>query len=247
MLDFLNKEVKKRDTFNEITIDKPDPLLVVYDNKDEYSALIISMFSYGRASLIVKFLKTLDFSLLEQTENQIKKELNSLYYRFQDSEDIINLFISLKRLKNIDSLENLFYLSYKKDNNVIDGITKLISEIYNINNYRKRGYNFLVGAPIVKLKGGSAYKRWNLYLRWMVRKDKIDLGLWSKVDKKDLIIPLDTHLHAIGTKLKLLTRKQKDLQAAIELTESLRKLDKSDPVKYDLALYRIGQEKILLK
>jgi len=245
IIDFLNKEVKSRDSYNEISIEKPDPLLVVYDNKEEYSALIASMFAYGRAGLIVKFLKELDFSLLDQKEKKIKKELKSLYYRFQNSEDIINIFITLRRLKQNSSLEDLFYDSYKKENSVIDGIATLIDEIYSINPYRKRGYNFLIGSSNIKLKGGSAYKRWNLFLRWMVRKDKIDLGLWKKIDKKDLIIPLDTHLHSVGTKLGFLTRKQKDLQAAIELTNSLKQLDKDDPTKYDLALYRIGQENII--
>ena len=240
----LNKEYKNRDVDGEITETKPDPLLVVYENKDEYSALICSMFAYGRAGMIVKFLQKLDFSMLNEEEKEMENKFNGIYYRLQKEEDVKNLFISLNRLKKISSLEDIFYKGYKKENNVIDGITSIITEIYKINSYRSRGYSFLIGPTKVKLKGGSAYKRWNLFLRWMVRKDNIDLGLWTKVDKKDLIIPLDTHLHKMGLKFGLLTRKQADLAAAIELTNSLKEFDEMDPLKYDLAIYRLGQEGI---
>ena len=242
---FLNSEAEKRDTEGEISKEKPDPILVVYDNKDEYSALICSMFAYGRASMIVKFLQKLDFTLLDEDETKVKTAFKGIYYRLQKEEDVKQIFISLNRLKKQDSLENIFYKGYKNNKKVIDGITSIISEIYKVNSYRSRGYNFLIGSEKVKLKGGSAYKRWNLFLRWMVRKDNIDIGLWTKVDKKDLIIPLDTHLHSIGLKLGLLKRKQADLTAAIELTESLRKFDENDPIKYDLAIYRLGQEGVL--
>jgi uncharacterized protein (TIGR02757 family) len=78
----------------------------------------------------------------------------------------------------------------------------------------------------------------------MVRDDNIDMGLWSEIDRSDLIIPLDTHTFNVSKKLGLLQRKTYDLEAAIELTDNLKKFDKSDPLKYDFALYRIGQEKI---
>jgi uncharacterized protein (TIGR02757 family) len=84
-----------------------------------------------------------------------------------------------------------------------------------------------------------------MYLRWMVRKDNLDMGLWKKIDKKDLIMPLDTHTFNVAKRLKLLKRKSYDLKAAIELTERLKQFDSSDPVKYDFALYRLGQEQIV--
>ena len=83
-----------------------------------------------------------------------------------------------------------------------------------------------------------------MFLRWMVRDDNIDMGLWSEIDRADLIIPLDTHTFNVSKKLGLLERKTYDLQAAIELTKTLKTFDKNDPLKYDFALYRIGQEKI---
>ena len=79
----------------------------------------------------------------------------------------------------------------------------------------------------------------------MVRDDNLDMGLWKNVDKKDLILPLDTHTFKVSQKLGLLTRKTYDLKSAILITEKLKEFDENDPIKYDFAIYRLGQEKIL--
>ena len=212
--------------------------------KDEYISLICALFAYGNAKQIVKFLDRLDFSLLEKSDEVIKNSLQGYYYRFQKTKDVAEFFIMIKRLKECDSLENIFYQGYKKENSVIDGLNSLISKMLELNSFKSHGYNFLVGTPPT-LKSKSTYKRYNMYLRWMVRDDNLDLGLWKKIDKKDLLIPLDTHTFKVSQKIGLLTRKSYDLKAVIELTENLKKYDKSDPVKYDFALYRIGQENIL--
>ena len=84
-----------------------------------------------------------------------------------------------------------------------------------------------------------------MFLRWMVRNDNLDMGLWTKVDKKDLILPLDTHTFKVSQKLGLLDRKSYDLKSAIIITQELKKLDPQDPIKYDFAIYRLGQEGII--
>jgi len=76
----------------------------------------------------------------------------------------------------------------------------------------------------------------------MVRKDNLDMGLWNKIDKAHLLMPLDTHTFHLSQKLGLLKRKTYDMKATIELTEQLRKFDVNDPIKYDFAIYRLGQE-----
>ena len=241
----LDQEVKKRNVIGEVNKDRLDPILVASKYNDETIALICALFAYGNVKQIVKFLESLDFSLLKQDDNIIENRLKNHYYRFQKSEDIVVLFIALKRVKQIDSLENIFLSGYKKTLNPIDGINALILTIKDVYNYSSHGYDFLIGKVTTKTKGSSALKRWMMFLRWMVRDDNIDLGLWSQVNKADLIIPLDTHTFNIGKKLGLLKRKTYDLEAAIELTNRLKEFDKDDPLKYDFALYRIGQEKIL--
>jgi uncharacterized protein (TIGR02757 family) len=90
----------------------------------------------------------------------------------------------------------------------------------------------------------STCKRINMFLRWMVRKDEcgVDFGCWNKISPAQLLMPLDVHVDRIARRLGLLERKQSDWQAVLELTESLRQFDPSDPVKYDFALFGLGIE-----
>ena len=240
----LDKEVLIRNNSSEISINKPDPLLIASKHKDETIALICALFAYGNAGLIVKFLQGLDFSLLTASDEIIKKELSSHYYRFQKSEDVAGIFIALKRLKEIDSIENIFYEGYKKEENILDGLWCFIDKLKLVYEHKSRGYDFLVGSVPKKPNNTGTYKRYMMYLRWMVRQDNLDLGLWSKIDKKDLLLPLDTHTFKVSQRLGLLKRKTYDMKAAIEITKRLRKFDAHDPIKYDFALYRLGQEKL---
>lgn len=220
----------------------PDPMLIARKYKDEFVALICALFAYGSAKQIVKFLQTLDFSLLSSSPDLIKKSLQNHKYRFQNSSDVAGLFVALRKLKDIDSLENIFKTGYKQDQNVLKGIQSLINALQKQSIGQKSlGYNFLLS----NADKTSALKRWNMYLRWMVRKDNIDLGLWSGVDTKDLIIPLDVNVYKTAKILKLVSRKSKDIKTAQEITQNLSKFCKNDPVKYDFALYRLGQTKAL--
>ncbi len=240
----LNDEADKRDSIKELTIQRADPLLVASRYKDEFVSLICAMYAYGNANLIVKFLSSLDFSLLDSSKDEIEEKMGDKYYRFQSSQDTKEIFKTLNRIKKSTSLQKIFLDTYSKNFDVMDGLYKLIELIYDINPYRSRGYEFLVG-KIPKKKPASPYKRWHMYLRWMVRDDNLDLGLWDGVRREDLLMPLDTHTFKIGQKLGLIKRKTYDFKSVIELTNSLKKLDPRDPIKYDFALYRIGQEKLL--
>ncbi len=244
--DLLDKEVASRNCASELSLKKPDPLLIASRYKDEYIALICALFAYGNAGQIVKFLSSLDFSLLDANEDIIKKELSSHYYRFQKSDDVIAFFIAMKRLKEQGSIEDLFYEGYKKEYNILDGLWHFIEVLQSVYTRNTQGYAFLIGSLPKKVNTAGTYKRYMMYLRWMVRKDELDMGLWTKIDKKDLLMPLDTHTFKMSQKLGLLKRRSYDMKAAIELTECFKKWDKNDPVKYDFALYRIGQEGILV-
>jgi uncharacterized protein (TIGR02757 family) len=248
----LDKEVLNRNNTDELSLDKPDPLIIAKKYNDEWISLICALFAYGNAGQIVKFLSSLDFSLLNKSEDEIKEKLKEKYYRFQKSEDVIVFFIAIKRLKEKSSLEDIFYDGYKKDSSVLEGIMSIIKSIKDAYPYDSQGYNFLIGKEAkrdkdqnIKETGNSPYKRYNMFLRWMVRDDHLDMGLWKRVLKKDLILPLDTHTFKVGQKLGLLNRKTYDLKSAILITQKLREFDENDPMKYDFAIYRMGQEKII--
>jgi hypothetical protein len=88
----------------------------------------------------------------------------------------------------------------------------------------------------------SSCKRLNMYLRWMVRSDQggVDFGIWTGIRPGQLVCPLDLHVARVARRLGLLTRKQNDWEAALELTKHLKKFDPDDPVKYDFALFGLG-------
>lgn len=94
---------------------------------------------------------------------------------------------------------------------------------------------------------GSAAKRLNMFLRWMVREDKIDLGIWKIIPKADLMCPLDVHVRRAAENLGLLRRKQNDWKAVEELSYHLRQLDEEDPVRYDLPLFMLSERGLLNK
>lgn len=238
----LEEEVSLRNVSDEITLDKPDPILVAKRYNEEYAALVCALFAYGKVENIIKFLNSLDMGLIAEDENIIRQRLQAHYYRFQNAEDVIQFFITLSRLKKETSLNTLFLQGYEKREDVIEGINSILQKMYALNDYQSRGYTFLLGKITHKRKGSGALKRWNMYLRWMVRHDKIDMGLWRGVDTKDLILPLDTHTFSMGQSLGLLKRKNYDLESAWEMTQKLKSFDEKDPVKYDFALYRLGQE-----
>ena len=241
----LDKEVKKRNKKGEVSEDKLDPIFVAYRHKDPTISLICALFAYGNVKQIVKFLDSLDFSLLSASDEEIKESLKNHYYRFQKSEDVTALFIALKRLNKTTTLEDAFESGYKTNKSVIEGINSIIELLISLYPHTSQGYNFLIGKVTTKTKGAGALKRWMMFLRWMVRDDNIDMGLWKQSYISDLIMPLDTHTFNVSKKLGLLSRKTYDLQAAIELTQTLKVFDENDPLKYDFALYRLGQEKII--
>jgi uncharacterized protein (TIGR02757 family) len=101
----------------------------------------------------------------------------------------------------------------------------------------RRGLRHLLPDP----GGPGASKRWNLYLRWMVRgPDAVDLGLWRGVPASALVVPLDTHVHRVARALGLTARRDASWRTADEITAALRALDPADPVRYDFALCHLG-------
>jgi len=259
----LEEEYSKRNTYEELNKDKPDPLIIAKEQSEDMAILTCALFSYGSAKQIVKFLNTLPFDLFDRTTNEshIRERLKGYKYRFQTEEDIIQWFLIIQKIRVLSKkilkennfknntnyskksyLKEKFLEYYKQNNNIIESINKIIKFIYSLTDYRSKGFTFLIGSEIPT---NSPLKRWNMFLRWMVRKDKLDLGLWQEISKSDLIIPLDTHLFNIGKQQGLIKSKSYNLKSAIEMTKSLKEFDEKDPLKYDFVIYRVGQEKLI--
>lgn len=99
-----------------------------------------------------------------------------------------------------------------------------------------RRLSFFLPTP----SGKSACKRLNLFLRWMVRRDEVDPGVWHDVPQSKLVVPLDVHMHGIARYLGFTHRKRADMRAALEVTAAFRRFAPEDPVRYDFALTRFG-------
>ncbi|WP_169764411.1 TIGR02757 family protein [Campylobacter mucosalis] len=221
-----------------------DPLQIASRFKDPTIALICALFAYGNAKLIVKFLNSLDFRFLDESENEIRKFYKTHKYRFQNTADVAEIFITLSRLKKDFNMEQILKQGFKKNGLMIEAINALIEKIYSLNPYKSDGYEFFFGRTFDD-KPTSPYKRYNMFLRWMVRDTDIDLGLFKSLPKSELLMPLDVHTHRVSLNLGLCKRKSYDFLAVMDLTKMLREFDPLDPIKYDFALYRIGQGKEL--
>ncbi len=106
----------------------------------------------------------------------------------------------------------------------------------NVKNEVKMGFYHLIPCP----KNGGAMKRMVMLLRWLVRKGPVDLGVWDFIPQSELLIPLDVHVARISREMGLLMRSSNDFKAVVELTENLKKIDPSDPAKFDFAIFGLG-------
>jgi uncharacterized protein (TIGR02757 family) len=111
-----------------------------------------------------------------------------------------------------------------------------LSAAYGARPPRRLGVCYFFPRP----SAGSACKRLNLFLRWMVRRDAVDLGVWTRVSSSRLVVPLDTHIIRLGRCLKLTTYTSPGWKMAAQITAALRALDSVDPVRYDFAICHVG-------
>jgi uncharacterized protein (TIGR02757 family) len=234
----------------------PDPLEFLHrykDNKDiEITGFIASVFAYGNIKQIMRISEMIflnigknPYRFLVDFNRSKEKLFSGIKHRFYNENDIKVFFLLLsKAIKRFGSMEALFMKGYdSNDKNLKKAIssfsTYFLSEIekkYTLSS----GIKFMFPLP----EKGSACKRMNLFLRWMIRKDQLDTGLWSEIPSNKLVIPVDTHIAKICGKLNLTKRKNPDWLMAEEITENLKKYDPEDPVKYDFALCHIGMRKM---
>jgi uncharacterized protein (TIGR02757 family) len=238
----------------------PDPLqfLHMFDDERDIEAVgfIASVFAYGNVKQIIKtldkILKAASGSPFEFAVNFGKKDakkLAGIKHRFYTERDVINFFKLMSRAYGkFGSLRNLFMLNYDpSDRNLKAALSKFSGHFISEGKKTSNGGDISGGMkfmfPLPEL--GSACKRMNLFLRWMVRKDELDFGLWEGIPAHKLVIPVDTHVARICRELGLTTKKNVNWRMAEEITANLMKYDPADPVKYDFAICHIGMRKMI--
>ena len=237
----LDELVKKYETKEFI---KNDPIQFPHKGKSkeeiELLGFLASLFAYGNRKIFINKLNQLfelsDNDILNYIKNGDFKNLKGFEYRFAKDFDIIQIYKCLSKLyNNSKGLEELFKYGYKKEN-----MLQIVVDYFYSNVSDKVGQGFFHMIP--NPKNGGAMKRMNMFLRWMVRKSDVDLGVWQFIKPSELLIPLDVHVARVSRNMGLLQRKSNDFKAVLELTEQLKKFCLEDPIKYDFAMFAFGVE-----
>lgn len=241
--DYLDSLAEQFETEMFIKEDPSQFLHKFQDKKDiEIAGFIASLLSYGSRKVFIKKLN--EFFEISQNEphnyilNFEAKSLNGFNYRFGKEADFAEIFNIMKTLYSKDGgLEELFRHGYEENkifNTVVDYFYS------RVKNPVGQGFYHMIPNP----HNGGAMKRMCMYLRWLVRKSCVDIGIWDFMPKSDLYIPLDVHVGRVSREMGLLKRSSNDFKAVVELTENLKKFDPEDPIKYDFALFGYGAAQI---
>jgi uncharacterized protein (TIGR02757 family) len=219
----------------------------------ELVAFLAALLAYGRRSQI---LQTLDGVLARLGDNPrdyvehfsakaAKKDFADFVYRFNRGDDLVWLFGRLQALYgDFGSLEAAFAKAYSQTPDLQSALTGFMDALMGEKPpplLCREGLKFLLPHP----KNNGACKRLHLFLRWMVRQDAVDFGLWKALPASALLIPLDTHVARVARQLQLTRRASNDWKTAEEITAVFRTFCPEDPVKYDFALFGAGIAKDL--
>jgi uncharacterized protein (TIGR02757 family) len=242
------------DTYNRREYIASDPEEFIYEYPEpadmEAVGFIACCFAYGR---VAQFKKALRFvfdqmgaspaAFVHDFRQNQRKRFAGFKHRFNTENDLCDMLTVIRHiLRNHDSIESFFAGFYKDtDVNVIPAMTGFCGEFARLRerlckNPPDRGFGYLIPDPARK----SPCKRMNMFLRWMVRDDEVDPGLWKSIPASKLVVPMDTHLARITRILGFHAAKTVNLKTAAEVTAKFAQICPEDPVKYDFCLSRIG-------
>ena len=225
-----------------------DPVSFTYDYEDprdaEVAGLVAALLAFGRLAQIMRSVREAlgrlgpnpcDFTLDTPPED-LRAACDGFVHRTVDADCLGRLLQGVKDvLEAHGSLQTCFRAHDEPGaRNILPGLTGLADELSRCG----RGPSQLLADP----RRGSPCKRWNLFLRWMVRSDEVDPGLWQGVSPARLIVPLDAHMWRVCTGLGLTRRATCTMKAALEVTAAFRDIRPDDPVRYDFSLMHASVE-----
>jgi len=234
------------ETINPIDFIENDPISIPkrFSKKQdiEISAFFAAILAWGQRKTIIKNTNKLMGWMGEEPHRFIMdhsdadlKVFESFVHRTFNSTDCLYFIEVLKQFYlRENSLENYF-----KGDTVKSRLINFHNQFFNYDFAPQRTKKHIANPS----KNSSA-KRLNMFLRWMVRKDEIDFGIWESIKPAELRCPLDVHVQRAAFNFRLLSRKQKDWKAVDELSDCLYSLDPVDPIKYDLALFKWSESRI---
>ena len=231
----------------------PDPLVLVRlsgDRRDrEIAGLFAAVLAYGGARTIMKDVRDL-FERMDGepygfvtrfVPKRDARRFRGWYHRFHRGEDVAALVWAVRRaLEEHGSLGDLFSAGFSRTHrDIAPALHAFVTYLRTLDPgpiVPGEHYHHLLPSPA----DGSACKRMNLFLRWMVRRTGPDLGLWLDIPTSHLVIPLDTHVARISRHVGLTRRSTPNWRMAREITDALRTIDPDDPVRFDYAICRLG-------
>ncbi len=239
---------EKFNLYNRFEFIETDPISIPHQfnlkNDIEIAGFLTALISWGNrkailksASYLMRLMENSPFDFITNASTIEFKRLERFVYRTFNGDDLLFLLYALRDIYlNRGGMETITTESFSKNGTIIQVITALRNDLLKTEHLPRSEKH------LANPERGSAAKRINMFLRWMVRHDSrgIDFGIWKEIPASALMCPLDVHSGNVARKLGLLTRKQNDWKAVEELTGNLRMYDRNDPVKYDFALFGMG-------
>ena len=244
---------RKYHEYNNFTFIENDPISVPHrfaKKQDiEIIGFWIAMLAWGnRKSIIASGNKLVELMegaphdfILNHQEKDLKRFLDFKHRTFNATDALYFVEFFKQYYRKHESLEDAFLItdvrSPKSEANTEVALMSFHNNFFSLEDFPHR-----TRKHIATPERDSTCKRLNMFLRWMVRKDKngVDFGIWKKLKPSQLLIPLDVHVDRTARKLGLIKRKQTDWLTVLELTENLKQFDPKDPVKYDFALFGLS-------
>ncbi|MCG8476153.1 MAG: TIGR02757 family protein [Cytophagales bacterium] len=243
---------EKAQQYNQPGFIPNDPVSIphAYTKKQdiEIAGFWAAVLAWGQRKTIIRKCRELfdcmdnsphDFVLHHQ-ENDLKPFLDFKHRTFNSVDALYFIAFFRRFYQTHNSLEEAFLLDWKENDmhvgKALSGFHRFFCDHEDFPSRTRK--------HIASPERNSACKRLNMFLRWMVRKDGkgVDFGIWDRISPSQLICPCDVHVDRVARKLGLISRKQTDWKTALELTESLKRFDPADPVRYDFALFGLGIE-----
>ena len=247
LIDFLNSKVEAYNTRSFIAAD-PVSIPHRFSKKQdiEISGFFAAIFSWGNRTTIInkstELMQAFDNSphefITQHQPTDLKRFLEFRHRTFNPTDLLYFIEFFRHHYASSSSLETAFSKGMLvSDENISNGLRYFRQKFFSLEDAPARTRKH-ISSPDTN----STCKRLNMFLRWMVRKDRsgVDFGIWKKIKPAQLICPVDLHVARVARRFNLLQRTQTDWIAAVELTDYLKKLDKNDPVKYDFALFGLG-------
>jgi len=239
---------EKAGKYNQPVFIETDPIQVPkqFSQKEniEIAGFLAAAIAWGQRPAIIRnamqLMKLMDhdpYGFLMQTGEHDWMHFLGFKHRTFNGTDCLFFLRSLKNIyENHGGLEAVFTGGYESDHSVASALRHFRKIFFEVGHERRSQKH------VSDIDKGASAKRLNMFLRWMVRSDQqgVDFGLWKNIPMSALMLPLDVHTGNQSRQLGLLTRKQNDWNAVLEVTANLRRFDPSDPVRYDFALFGMG-------